>query len=107
MRDFGPDEYRKFVRTLPDKELIKPGKRLRILSSDRKIVTTTPCVFDQPLKIGAGITNDSKTNQFICVFHRTLELIATKTLDAVLSKFGRLTDLVYTLKRLMPVASTE
>jgi hypothetical protein len=38
-REFNEDDYRKFIRTLSDQELIKAGKRLRILSGD--VVTPT------------------------------------------------------------------
>jgi hypothetical protein len=48
-REFNEDEYRKFIRTLSDEELIKAGKRLRILSGD--VVTPTPSTFDRQLKI--------------------------------------------------------
>jgi hypothetical protein len=30
-REFNEDEYRKFIRALSDEELVKAGKRLRIL----------------------------------------------------------------------------
>jgi len=33
-REFSEDDYRKFIRTLSDEELIKAGKRLRILCGD-------------------------------------------------------------------------
>ena len=48
-REFSEDEYRKFVRTLTDEELIKAGKQLRILCGD--VVTPIVSVFDQQLKI--------------------------------------------------------
>jgi hypothetical protein len=48
-REFNEDEYRKFIRTLSDVELIKAGKRLRILSGD--VVTPMPSTFDRQLKI--------------------------------------------------------
>ena len=48
-REFSEDEYRKFIRTLSDQELIKAGKRLRILCGD--VVTVTPTTFDRQLKI--------------------------------------------------------
>jgi hypothetical protein len=51
IREFDADEYRKFVQTLSDEELVKAGRRPRILSGDGKIVSTTPCVFDQQLRI--------------------------------------------------------
>ena len=47
--EFNEDDYRKFIRTLSDEELIKAGKRLRVLSGD--VVTTNPCAFDRQLKI--------------------------------------------------------
>jgi hypothetical protein len=49
LRGFNEDDYRKFIRTLSDQELIKAGKRLRILSGD--VVTPTPSTFDRQLKI--------------------------------------------------------
>lgn len=49
LREFSEDEYRKFVQTLSDKELITAGKRLRILCGD--VVTPTPSAFDRQLKI--------------------------------------------------------
>jgi len=33
-REFSENDYRKFIRTLSDEELIKAGKRLRILCGD-------------------------------------------------------------------------
>ena len=33
-REFSEDEYRKFIQTLSDEELIKAGKRLRSLCGD-------------------------------------------------------------------------
>jgi hypothetical protein len=48
-REFSEDEYRKFIRTLSDEELVKAGKRLRILCGD--VVTPTPSAFDIQLKI--------------------------------------------------------
>jgi hypothetical protein len=48
-REFSEDDYRKFIRTLSDEELIKAGKRLRILCGD--VVTPTPSTFDKQLKI--------------------------------------------------------
>ena len=42
-REFNEDEYRKFIRMLSAEELIKAGKRLRILCGD--VVTTTPNTF--------------------------------------------------------------
>ena len=50
-REFDPDEYRRFIQTLSDEELIKTGKRLRFLSGNGKIVTTMPCAFYEQLKI--------------------------------------------------------
>jgi hypothetical protein len=43
-REFSEDDYRKFIRTLPDEELIKAGKQLRILCGE--IVTPTPSALD-------------------------------------------------------------
>jgi hypothetical protein len=62
LQAFDERKYREFLRTLSDEELIKAGKRLRVLCGD--VVTTTPCVFDQELKIcreeyRGGIQNDS------------------------------------------------
>jgi hypothetical protein len=48
-REFSEDDYRKFIRTLSDDELIKEGRRLRVLSGD--VVTPMPSAFDQQLKI--------------------------------------------------------
>jgi hypothetical protein len=39
LREFSEDDYRKFIRTISDEELINAGKRLRILCGD--VVTTT------------------------------------------------------------------
>ena len=39
-REFSEDDYRKFIRTFSDEELIKAGKRLRILCGD--VVTPKP-----------------------------------------------------------------
>ena len=50
-REFSEDEYRKFVQTLSDEELVKAGKRLRFLSGNGKIVTTMLCAFYEQLKI--------------------------------------------------------
>jgi hypothetical protein len=49
LREFDEAAYRKFIRTLSDEELIKAGKRLRILCGD--VVTPTPSTFDRQLKI--------------------------------------------------------
>ena len=51
LRDFDPNGYRIFVRTLSDEELVKAGKRSRFLSGNGKIVTTMPCAFYEQLKI--------------------------------------------------------
>jgi DNA polymerase II small subunit/DNA polymerase delta subunit B len=48
-REFNEDEYRKFIRTLSDEELLEAGKRLRILCGD--VVTTTLSAFDRQLEI--------------------------------------------------------
>ena len=48
-REFSEDEYRKFIQTLSDEELIKAGKRLRSLCGD--VVLTTPSAFQRQLKI--------------------------------------------------------
>ena len=61
-REFSEDEYRRFVQTLSDEELIKAGKRLRRLCGD--IVLTTRSGFQKRLKyaaknIGAGIRKAS------------------------------------------------
>jgi hypothetical protein len=48
-REFNEDEYGKFIRTLSDEELVKAGKRLRILCGD--VVTPTRGTFDRQLKI--------------------------------------------------------
>jgi hypothetical protein len=61
-REFSEDDYRKFIRTLSDEELIKAGKRLRILCGD--VVTPTQSAFDRQLKMcreeyrPPGIQND-------------------------------------------------
>jgi hypothetical protein len=44
LREFSEDDYRKFIRTLSDEELIKAGKRLRILCGD--VVTPMPGTLD-------------------------------------------------------------
>jgi hypothetical protein len=49
LRGFNEAAYRKFIRTLSDEELIKAGKRLRILCGD--VVTPNPSTFDRQLKI--------------------------------------------------------
>jgi hypothetical protein len=49
LREFNEAAYRNFIRTLSDEELIKAGKRLRILCGD--VVTATPSTFDRQLKI--------------------------------------------------------
>ena len=48
-REFSEDDYRTFIRALCDDELIKAGKRLRILCGD--VVTPTLSAFDRQLKI--------------------------------------------------------
>jgi hypothetical protein len=48
-REFNENDYCKFIRTLSDEELIKAGKRLRILCGD--VVTPMPSTFDRQLKI--------------------------------------------------------
>jgi hypothetical protein len=48
-REFSEDEYRKFIQTLSDQELIKAGTQLRILCGD--VVTPTPSTFARQLKI--------------------------------------------------------
>jgi hypothetical protein len=48
-REFSEDEYRKFIQTLSNEELIKAGKRLRSLCGD--VVLTTPSAFQRQLKI--------------------------------------------------------
>jgi len=50
-QEFDAQKYREFVRTLSDDALIKEGKKLRWLSGDGKIVSTTPSAFDAQLKI--------------------------------------------------------
>ena len=49
--DFDAQKYREFVQTLSDEALIKEGKKLRWLSGDGKIVSTTASAFDEQLKI--------------------------------------------------------
>ncbi len=48
-REFSEDDYRKFIRTLSDEELVNAGKRLRILCGN--VVTPTLGTFDRQLKI--------------------------------------------------------
>jgi len=48
-REFSEDDDRTFIRTLSDEELIKAGKRLRILCGE--VVTPAPGTFDRQLKI--------------------------------------------------------
>jgi hypothetical protein len=43
-REFSEEDYRKFIRTLSEEELIKAGKRLRISCGD--VVTPTPGCLD-------------------------------------------------------------
>jgi hypothetical protein len=50
-QEFDAKEYREFVRTLSDEALIREGKKMRWLSGDGKIVTTTPSAFAEQLKI--------------------------------------------------------
>jgi hypothetical protein len=50
-QEFDAQKYRESVRTLSDEALIKEGKKLRWLSGDGKIVSTTVSVFDQKLRI--------------------------------------------------------
>jgi hypothetical protein len=47
--EFNDDDYRKFIRTLSDEELIKAGKRLRVLCGD--FVTPVPSAFDRKFLI--------------------------------------------------------
>jgi len=47
--EFSEDDYLKFIRTLSDEELVKAGKRLRILCGD--VVTPNPSTFDRQLRI--------------------------------------------------------
>ena len=49
LREFNEAAYRKFIRTLSEEELIKAGKRLRILCG--AVVTPNPSTFDRQLKI--------------------------------------------------------
>jgi len=51
LQEFDAQKYREFVRALSDEALIKEGKKLRWLSGDGKIVSTTPSAFDAQLKI--------------------------------------------------------
>jgi hypothetical protein len=48
-REFSEHDYRKFIRTLSDEELVKAGKRLSILCGD--VFTPTLSTFDRQLKI--------------------------------------------------------
>jgi hypothetical protein len=48
-REFNEDDYRRFIRTLSDQELLKAGKRLRILCGD--VITATPSMFDSTTQI--------------------------------------------------------
>jgi len=48
-REFSEDKYLKFVRALSNEELIKAGRRLRMLCGD--VVTATPSAFDRQLNI--------------------------------------------------------
>ena len=48
-REFSEDDYRKFIQTLSDEELVKAVKRLRILCGD--VVTPTPSTFERQLEI--------------------------------------------------------
>jgi hypothetical protein len=51
VREFNADEYRQFVQTLTEEELVREGKQLRSLSGDGRIVSVTPCVFLEQLRI--------------------------------------------------------
>jgi hypothetical protein len=44
-QEFDAQKYREFVRTLSDDALLKEGKKMRWISGDGKIVSTTPSVF--------------------------------------------------------------
>jgi len=50
-QEFDAQKYREFIQTLSDDALIKEGKKLRWLSGDGKIVSTTRSAFDTQLKI--------------------------------------------------------
>ena len=50
-RQFDLDEYRKSVQAMSDEQLIKEGKTMKRLSGDGKIVSVTPCAFDEQLRI--------------------------------------------------------
>jgi len=51
LQEFDAGKYREFFRTLSDEALIKEGQKLRWLSGDGKIASTTPSAFDAQLKI--------------------------------------------------------
>jgi len=51
LEEFDAQKYREFVQTLSDEALIREGKKLRWLSGDGKIVSTTPSAFAEQLKI--------------------------------------------------------
>ena len=51
LQEFDAQKYREFVQTLSDEALIREGKKLRWLSGDGKIVSTTPSAFAEQLKI--------------------------------------------------------
>ena len=64
-REFSEDDYRKFIRTLSDEELVKAGKRLRILCGD--VVAPTPGTFDRQLKFAAksiGVDTQDRSVRF-------------------------------------------
>jgi hypothetical protein len=44
-QEFDAQKYREFVRTLSDDALLKEGKKMRWISGDGKIVSTTPSLF--------------------------------------------------------------
>jgi hypothetical protein len=46
---FDPDEYRKFIQTLSDEDLVKEGKTARNLFGG--VISTIPCAFEQQWKI--------------------------------------------------------
>ena len=51
LQEFDAQKYREFVQTLSDEALIREGKKLRWLSGDGKIVSTTASAFAEQLKI--------------------------------------------------------
>jgi hypothetical protein len=84
-REFNEDEYRKFIRTLSDEELIKAGKRLRILCGD--VVTPTPSTLDwmnqkNPKQQKHGSLSSFYIGERLCAFAGTIVAVTSCLLCA-------------------------